>query len=447
LIGDSAGKETSRERLKRRRNASRRGKLEDLAERDYLTDPSILVDPHAYFEAVRAHGPIHTLANGIVVVTGFDEGLKVLRNSRDFSSVITSLGPAAPLPFTPAGPDITGQIEAHRRDILTGELISSLDDGDHAKLRGLLTHLFTPKRLHANEAFIQTFADELAREAVQRGGCELIGEIATPFVTMVIADLLGVPVEDRQLFMETLRDGPQSGSIDSEEIKSTGSAMNSLGVYFRDYVKDRRANPRDDVLSELSHANFPDGSLPDVEDIVSVTTFLFAAGQDTTAKLLGNAMRVIVGVPGLQEELRRDSALIPALIEEVLRLDGPIKIGTRLARRNTRIGNLALPAGTRVMVSLAAANRDPRRWDDPNTLVLDRPKAKEQLAFSRGAHVCIGAPLARTEARIMLEKFLEHTSRIEIDPEKHPKGEQDLRYEPSFIIRGLAEMHLKLVPR
>lgn len=418
--------------------------MEDLAKRDYFSDHSILSDPYAYFEAIRAKGPIHQLDNGIVVVTGFKESLDVLRNTQDFSSVIASQGPAAPLPFIPKGSDITEQIEAHRKDMVTGDLVAAYDDQRHSMSRALLSRLFMPSRLKANEEFIATYSDQLVGDAVARGGCELIKEIATPFVTLVVADLLGVPTEDRQRFIETLETGPQPGSLDGDELLEAGSQLVAMGIYFAQYVQDRRNNPRDDVLSELANASYPDGSTPDAAEIVRLTTFLFAAGQDTTAKLLGNAMRFIVDEPGLQERLRTDPTLIPALLEEVLRLDGPVKMTARLVRRDTHIGDLAVPAGTKVMVTLAAANRDPRRFDDPEALRLDRAKIQEHVAFSRGAHVCIGAPLARAEARAIIAKLLEYTSHIDIDREKHPNGTRDLRYEPSFIIRGLAEIHLKL---
>jgi len=133
-------------------------------------------------------------------------------------------------------------------------------------------------------------------------------------------------------------------------------------------------------------------------------------------------------------------------LEEVLRLDGPVKMTARLVRRDTRIGDLAVPAGTKVMVTLVAANRDPQLWADSDALLLDRAKIQEPVAFSRGAHVCIGAPLARAEARVILAKLLEYTSHIDLDREKHPNGSEYLQYEPSFIIRDLAEIHLKLTP-
>ncbi len=419
----------------------------DLAERDYFSDYTILKDPFAYFEAVRAKGPIHQLADGIVVVTGYDEILDVLKNTEDFSSVMAPQGPAAPLPFTPEGSDISAQIETHRTNFFGGDLVVSLDGMPHSASRALLSRLFTPSRLRANEQFIANYSEQLVKAAIEQGGCELIKTVATPFVTLVIADLLGVPEDDREIFMEAIENGPPPGSLNADDLTSPDQPLVLMGMYFAGYVADRRENPRDDVLSELSNATYPDGTTPDAMEIVRLTTFLFGAGQDTSAKLLGNAMRFIVEQPGLQAQLRATPSLIPNFLEEVLRLEGSSKMTARLAKKDTHLGQLAVPAGTKVMLALAAANRDPRRYTDPQAFQLDRPKNKEHLAFGRGAHVCIGAPLARVEVRVIIEKFLALTSNIELDAEKHgPPGQRTLEYEPSFIIRGLAELNLKLTP-
>jgi cytochrome P450 len=422
--------------------------MQTLADRDYFSDHSILRDPYAYFEAVRDRGPIYRNPDsGIVFVTGFDEILAVLKNTEDFSSVIAPSGPAAPLPFKPEGSDITPQIEAHRTEFVGGDLLVAYDDKPHTFSRSLLGRLFVPSRLKASEQFIADYSEELVTDAVAGGGCELVKGVATPFVTMVIADLLGVPEGDRQIFMEAIEAGAPPGSLDSDDLMAQNQPLVIMGTYFVQYVHDRRENPRDDILSELSNATYPDGSMPDALEIVRLTTFLFGAGQDTSAKLLGNAMRFIVEQPGLQQQLRADPSLIPAMLEEVLRLEGSTKMTARIARKDTRIGEMEVPAGTTVMLALAAANRDPRRWTDPQAFLLDRPRIKEHLAFGRGAHVCVGAPLARAEVRVVIEKFLEHTSHIDLDEAKHGSaGDRTLEYEPSFIIRGLGEMHLKLTP-
>lgn len=174
---------------------------------------------------------------------------------------------------------------------------------------------------------------------------------------------------------------------------------------------------------------------------------MFGAGQDTSAKLIGNAMRYLVDEPGLQDQLRADPALIPAMLEEVLRLEGSSKITARLVRKDTTIGGVRVPAGTKVAIALAVISRDPKRWENPNQFILSRPRIKEHLSFGRGAHTCAGAPLARTEVRVLFEKFIEHTSHIDLDEAVHgTRGARRLDFEPSFIVRGLSELRVNLSP-
>ena len=422
--------------------------MERLEDRNYFSDYEILKDPYEFFEAVRKHGPVYQpVGKDYLIVTGFEEAVCVLNNTQDFSAVIGVAGAEADLPFEPHGQDITDQIEAYRSRILGGDQIVNLDDQPHSNLRALMNCLFTPSRLKANEAFITAYSDELVRKVVAQGGCELIKEVATPFVTLVIADLLGVPAEDRQLFMDVIEAAPPPGSLDSSENDFSGEnhPMVVMGGYFARYLIDRQNNPRDDILTEFAQSTYPDGTRPRLEDLVALSAFMFGAGQDTSAKLLGNAMRYIIDQPGLQDRLRADPSLIPAMLEEVLRLEGSTKQTFRLARRHTKIGDRDVAAGTKVFVGLAAANRDPQRWADPQSFELNRPKIKEHIAFGRGKHVCAGAPLARVEVRVILEKFLEHTSHIDLDETRHgPRGTRKLDFEPSFIIRGLADLHVRL---
>jgi cytochrome P450 len=424
--------------------------VQKLEELDYFTDYNILKQPYEFFEAVRKHGPVwQPPGRDYLIVTGFDEALQVLKNHHDFSASIGVAGAAAPLPFEPHGTDISEQLEAHRSRILGGEYMVNLDDVPHSNMRSLVNRLFTPSRLRANQEFIAAYSEELVKDAVTKGSVELIKTIATPFVTLVIADLLGVPAEDRQHFMNLIEAAPPPGSLNSSENDFSGEnhPMVAMAGYFARYLMERQQNPRGDILSELAHATFPDGTKPRLEDLVGLSAFIFGAGQDTSAKLLGNSMRYIVDQPGLQDRLRQDPALIPAMLEEVLRLEGSTKQTARLARRDTHIGDLKVPAGTKVLVALSAANRDGRRWPEPQNFVLDRPKIQEHVGFGRGKHVCAGAPLARVEVRIILEQFLKYTSNIDLDESKHgPRGRRELDFEPSFIIRGLAELHLKLTP-
>jgi cytochrome P450 len=181
-------------------------------------------------------------------------------------------------------------------------------------------------------------------------------------------------------------------------------------------------------------------------EVVKTAMFLFAAGQDTSAKLLGNAVRFLCENPAMQQRLREDRTLIGPFLEEVLRLEGSTKTTFRVAQRQTRIGTTDIAPGQKVVIAVAAANRDPRRWDDPATFEIGRAKIKEHLAFGRGAHTCAGAPLARAEVAAILDRFLEHTRSITISEAHHgPAGARTLAYESSFIIRGLESLHVALV--
>lgn len=418
-------------------------------ERDYFTDRSVLLDPYDFFEEVRARGPIVQMQDrDILFVTGFKETVEVLLNKADFSSMIATPGPAAPLPFEVDGDDISEEVAAHSESIRAQDLMVNYDGEAHLAARSLLNPLLVPSRLKANEAFMESYADEIVREMVARGTCEIVNEVATPYVTLVIADLLGVPAEDRQQFRNAIDAGPPPGNMDAPQENQQSSALAFMVGYFAKYLAERRANPQGDVMTDLALAKFPDGSTPDIMEPAKAAMFLFAAGQDTSAKLLGNSMRYLAENPDMQAQLRADPSLIPAFIEEMLRLEGSTKMTARLAVRNTRIGDVQVPVGKRVFIGLAAANRDPRRWEDPQDFKLDRPKIKEHVAFGRGAHVCAGSPLARVEVRVLLEKFLAQTSSIELSEEHHgPPGNRKLAYEASYIIRGLENLHVVLTPR
>jgi cytochrome P450 len=422
--------------------------MQALAERDYYTDYEVLKDPYGFFDAMRDKGPIYKpTGQDYYVVTGFEEALAIMRNHEAFSAIINLQGAGSPLPFIPEGSDINDQIVAHRQQFVGWDLVSNMDDDRHTKLRALINTLFIPSRLKASEEFIYRYCDEMVGKAVTDGKVELMSEVATPFVTMVVADLLGVPMEDRRIFMDAIAAAPPPGSLDG---KKTGDPEHSpftvMAKYFWGYIADRRANPRDDILTEFAFAKYSDGSTPEAHDLVQLGMFMFGAGQDTSAKLLGTAVKFLVMKPDLQDRLRADPKQIPDFLEEVLRLEGSTKQEGRLARKDATVGGVDIPAGSRIMIALAGANRDPRRWENPNELKLGRRKIAEHVAFGRGKHTCTGAPLARAEVRIIMEKLLALTSRIDIDRDRHPNGIDDLVYDESFIIHGLSALHLRLTP-
>ena len=221
------------------------------------------------------------------------------------------------------------------------------------------------------------------------------------------------------------------------------SPLEFLYERFGDYITSRRENPRNDVLTSLATALYPDGSTPPVIEVVRSATFLFAAGQETTAKLLSAALRVLGDRPDIQQQLRDDRSLIPGFIEESLRMDSPVKSDSRLTVRPTTIGGVDLPVGTVVMVLPGAANRDPRRFENPHEFQIDRKNVREHMAFARGVHSCPGGPLARVEGRVSIERILDRMPHIEIDESAHgPADRRRYEYEPTYILRGLRELHL-----
>jgi cytochrome P450 len=412
---------------------------------DYFTDPSLVPDPHPYFDHLRSKCPVIKEPNhGVVAVTGWEEANAVYRDTESFSSCISVMGPFTPMPFTPEGDDISALIEAHRTEIPMFEHMVTMDPPQHTDARSILSRLLTPKRLKENEDFMWRLADRHIDEFIADGRCEFLAAYAKPFSLLVVADLLGVPEEDHEEFREAFgaeRPGSRIGSLDHETIATNPLAW--ADEKFAQYIEDRRSNPREDVLTSIATAKYPDGSTPEVVDVVRTATFLFAAGQETTAKLLSAALRVLGDQPELQETLRADRSRIPNFIEECLRMDSPVKTVFRMARKSTKIADVDTPAGTTVMVSPGAVNRDPRRFDNPHEFDINRRNVREHLAFSRGIHSCPGAPLARVEGRVSVERLLDRLGRISIDEQHHgPREERRYTYEPTFILRGLSDLHI-----
>jgi cytochrome P450 len=309
----------------------------------------------------------------------------------------------------------------------------------------LLAKLITPKRLSENEEFMWRLADQQLDTFIAKGTCEFMEDYAKPFAMLVIADLLGVPLEDHAEFRRVLGN-EVVGEVGAEET-ITHNPLQWLDDKFRDYISDRRREPRVDVLTELAAATYPDGSIPEVEEVVKLATFLFAAGMETTTKLLSTGMRVMGERPDIQQSLRADRAQIPSFLEEALRTESPVKSHFRLASTTTSIGGVDISAGTILMLLPGASNRDPRKFDDPHEFKHDRRNVREHVAFGRGPHSCPGAPLARSEARISFNRLLDRMADIRIDEAAHGAAEgRSYTYDPTFIMRGLSSLHMTFTP-
>jgi cytochrome P450 len=424
--------------------------MSDIDDMDFFTGDQLLSDPYPYFDALRNECPVRREPHhGVVMVTGYDEVVGIYNDTQTFSSCISVTGPFPGLPITPGSDDVTSLIDEHRDQLPMSDQLPTLDPPVHTDQRALLMRLITPKRLRENEEFMWQLADRQLDTFLSDGRGEYISQFAAPFAMLVIADLLGVPEEDHQRFAEALlHGGGGTGAVGSTGKTSLAhTPLEYLYHRFTEYVEDRRTTPQNDVLTGLATATFPDGSIPEVLDVVRIAANLFAAGQETTVRLLSSAVKLIAEDPDLQAQLRADRGLIPNFIEETLRMESPVKGDFRLSRVPTNVGGVDLPAGTTVMLVNAGANRDPRHFEDPQTFMIDRANARTNLAFGRGIHTCPGSPLARAEARISLERLLERTTELRISESEHgPARARSYRYVPTFILRGLVELHIEFLP-
>jgi cytochrome P450 len=413
---------------------------------DFFTDASLIPDPYPYFDQLRQRCPVLSQPEqGVLAITGHREALAVYKDPA-FSSCISVAGPFSGLPFVPEGDDIGALIEAHRAQIPMSEHIVTQDPPVHGRTRGLLSRLLVPKRLKENEDFMWRLADQQLDEFVSRGRCEFLDHYARPFSGLVIADLLGIPAEDHDEFRAVFF-GKVSGDIEDDSITRAHNPLEYLNEKFSTYITERRREPRSDVLTELAQAKYPDGSTPEVIDVVRLAAFLFAAGQETTTKLLSFGMRLIAERPDIQALLREDQSRIPTFVEETLRTESPVKCHFRMARTSTTVGNTKIAAGTTVMLLPGASNRDERKFEQPDEFRVDRANVREHIAFGRGNHSCPGAPLARAEGRISINRILDRMSDITIVEDKHgPPDARRYTYEPTWQMRGLTELHLKFVP-
>jgi cytochrome P450 len=420
--------------------------VSELDEVDFFRSGAVLGDPYPYYEQLRAQCPVHREPHeGVVMITGYDEALEVYRDVATYSAANSVTGPFPGFPVPLEGDDVTELIERHRDELPFSDQLPTFDPPKHTAHRGLTMRMLTPNRLKENEAAIWTIADRQIDEFIGHGSCEFVAAFASPFSMLVIADLLGVPDEDLEEFRDKLARTSGFGTGEAKQMSHT--PLEFLYEKFGAYIEDRRSHPRPDIMTRMAQATFPDGSTPEVMDVVRVAANLFAAGQETTVRLLANALKIIAEQPEVQSALRADPSMIPNFVDEVLRIESPIKGDFRIARVATTIGGVPIPAGSTVMLLNGAANRDSRKFEQPAVLDPLRANAREHLAFGHGTHYCPGAPLARTEGRVALERILQRTSNIRISEEKHgPADGRKFRYVPTYMLRGLVALHLEFEP-
>lgn len=421
--------------------------MTDFQNVNFFKDRAVQDDPYPYFDWVRERSPVWQEPRyGVFLITGHAEAMSVYTDPATFppngepsgtwSSCNVVSGPFARLSEPFEGDDISDVIAACRNELPFSDQLPSFDPPMHSEHRHLMMRLITPKRLKENEDFMWRFADELIDGFIAGGSCEWISSFAEPFTLTVVADLEGVPESDHDMFREHLS---------TVGTKLEHKPLEFLYARFCDYIEDRRRNPRSDVLTGLATATFPDGSVPEVSDAALLAANLFTGGQETTVRMLSFALRVLGERDDLQQAVRRSPERIPNFIEETLRLESPLRAQFRMARVDTTLGGVDVPAGGVVMLAPGACNRDPRLFDDPHTFDVDRPNARQHIAFGHGIHTCAGAPLARAEGRVAITRILERTSNISISEAHHgPASDRRYEYLPTYFLRGLQQLHLEL---
>jgi cytochrome P450 len=423
--------------------------MTDFGQVNFFTDRVIQDDPYPYFDWVRAQSPVWQEPRyGVYMVTGHAEAKEVYRDpatfpereeaSGTYSSCNAVSGPFVQFSVPVEGDDVGDIIRRYRHELPFSDQLPAFDPPTHTAHRHLLMRLLTPRRLKENEEFMWRYADRLVDAFLGDGSCELVSQYAEPFTLTVVADLEGVPEADHSLFRTQL-------STDHQSIAH--KPLEFLYERFSEYIEARRRKPGSDILTGLATATFPDGSLPAVKDAALIAANLFVGGQETTVRLLSFALRTLAERPDLQKLLRDDRERIPNFIEETLRIESPLRTQFRMTRVPANLGGIDIPAGATVMLAPGACNRDPRTFDNPHEFDLERANVRQHVGFGHGIHTCVGAPLARAEGRVTLNRLLDRTTDITISEKEHgPDGARRYEYLPTFFLRGLQRLHLDFSP-
>jgi cytochrome P450 len=416
---------------------------------DFFRGDALVAEPYPYFEWLRNQCPVQREPQyGVYMVTGYDEAFAVYADAETFSSCNSVTGPFPGFPVALEGrDDVSELIEQHRDKLPFSDQILTMDPPKHRDHRHLLMRQLTPKRLKENEQYVWQLAGRQIDQFIERCQLEFIGDYGNPFTMLVIADLLGVPEEEHDEFRAALARRPGHDAVGSTKDTMSQSPLAWLYDRFSRYIEDRRREPQDDVLTALATTTFPNGDLPDVIDVARVAANVFAAGQETTVRLLGTALQLIAERPDLQGLLRERRDLIASFVEETLRIESPVKGDFRLSRYPATVGGVRIPAGATLMVLNGAANRDSHHFPDAADFQIDRSNARDHLAFGRGPHSCPGGSLARMEARVTINRLLDRTAEIRISEKHHgPPGDRHYTYVPTYILRGLTRLYLDFVP-
>ena len=394
--------------------------------------PEVRADPYPYYAALRRESPVHQIVPGMpfYCVSRYDDVLAVVQHPELFSSSVLR-GPTRG-----GGSSLYPNAEAlgdHR--LFESPMLIGVDPPDHGRLRRLVSRGFTPRRIAALETELREIARRCVDAVAPRGEMDLQHDFAIPFPVIVIAQLLGVDVDRAAQFKhwsDALAVG-LGGMSEDWTIDDVRRAFDDMAEYLDRMLAERRAAPRDDLITVLVQAE--EGDRLSTSEVMAFVTLLLVAGNETTTNLIGNAMKTLLRHPDQLERVAIDPARIPAMLEEVLRYESPLQGLARLLLRESEVGGTKLPEGALVTALFASANRDESQFADSERFDVDR-NPQGHLGFGQGVHFCLGASLARLEARIAFEALFARCRDFRLaDPE--------IPLIDSYFVRGPKRLRLE----
>jgi cytochrome P450 len=393
-------------------------------------------DPYPRYAAIREHAPVFRSALGFVVVSRYEDCQWVLRDPR--------LGKGEPGPIweeygltAAQWSDRFGDMERRTRSML------GLDPPDHTRLRRLVAKAFTPKTVENLRPDIARLTDELLDEfEAQSGDVDVISALALPLPMAVIGEMLGIPEATRVELQPHVRIAAATLELNPplEQLEAAARASKVIAEHLEGLIESRRAQPTDDLLSELAHVEEAGDQLSHNE-LISTVMLLFGAGFETTTNLIGNGLLALLDHPDEMQRLRADPSLMKTAVEELLRWDSPVQVDGRTVLEAVDAHGIAVPAGENFVTLLGAANRDPRVFPDPDRFDVGRV-GQAPASFGGGIHYCLGAALARAEGAVVFERLLERFPVIE-----PAWGVRRPEYRDTIVLHGLESLPVRVVSR
>jgi cytochrome P450 len=389
-----------------------------------FASPQFKANPFPFYERLRAEAPICRVTlptrETAWLVTRYDDVAALLKDERFVKDTANGLTPQQlrRLPW------FRKAFKTLKRNMLEA------DPPDHTRLRALVHMAFTPRLVEQMRDRVQALTDQLFDKVRQRGRMDLIRDYALPLPTTIIAEMMGVPVADRHQFHRWSKAIISAAESTWALLKAVPNVW-AFMRYIRKVVKNRRANPQDDLVSALTRAEEAGDRLSE-DELVAMVFLLLVAGHETTVNLIGNGTLALLQRPNQMDRLRDDPALIRPAVEEMLRYGSPVEMATeRYPREDVTMGTVMIPRGEFVFAVLASANRDERQFADPNKLDITR-EPNRHLSFGLGAHFCLGASLARLEGQIAINTLLRRAADLRL-----AVASDALRWRPGLVLRGL----------